>query len=62
MSQVNFLTSSPVHVTQRELIALSGKAKIIPLEPNRSMVKSPTDRINGWLRTPTNPLFTLGVP
>ena len=34
MSQVNFLTSSPVHVTQRELIALSGKAKIIPLEPN----------------------------
>ena len=34
MSQVNFSTSSPVHVTQRELIALSGKAKIIPLEPN----------------------------
>lgn len=34
MSRVNFLTSSPVHVTQRELIALSGRAKIIPLEPN----------------------------
>lgn len=34
MKRVNFLTSSPVHVTQRELIALSGRAKIIPLEPN----------------------------